>query len=136
MRRVVITGMGIVSPLGLGVEHVWNRLINGDSGITAIQSFDTAELTAKIAGQVPPGLRADGKLDLAEWIPVKDLKKMDRFIHLGLVAATEAIEDSGWQPHSEEDRCAAGVMIGSGIGGLQSIADGAVLVASGKAKRL
>jgi 3-oxoacyl-[acyl-carrier-protein] synthase II len=136
MRRVVITGMGIVSPLGLGVEHVWSRLINGDSGITAIQSFDTAELTAKIAGQVPPGLRADGKLDLAEWIPVKDLKKMDRFIHLGLVAATEAIEDSGWQPHSEEDRCAAGVMIGSGIGGLQSIADGAVLVASGKAKRL
>jgi 3-oxoacyl-[acyl-carrier-protein] synthase II len=136
MRRVVITGMGIVSPLGLGVEHVWKRLINGESGITAIQSFDTAELTAKIAGQVPPGLRADGKLDLAEWIPVKDLKKMDRFIHLGLVAATEAIEDSGWQPTSEEERCAAGVMIGSGIGGLQSIADGAVLVNQGKAKRL
>jgi 3-oxoacyl-[acyl-carrier-protein] synthase II len=136
MRRVVITGMGIVSPLGLGVDHVWKRLINGDSGITAIQSFDTAELTAKIAGQVPPGLRADGKLDLAEWIPVKDLKKMDRFIHLGLVAATEAIEDSGWQPNSEEERCAAGVMIGSGIGGLQSIADGAILVSQGKAKRL
>jgi 3-oxoacyl-[acyl-carrier-protein] synthase II len=128
MRRVVITGMGIVSPLGLGVEHVWKRLINGDSGITAIQSFDTAELTAKVAGQVPAGLRADGRLDLAEWIPLKDHKKMDRFIHLGLVAATEAIEDSG--------RYAAGVMIGSGIGGLQSIYDGALLVASGKAKRL
>ena len=135
MRRVVITGMGIVSPLGLGVEHVWKRLINGESGITAIQSFDTAELSAKIAGQVPAGLRADGKLDLAEWIPVKDQKKMDRFIHLGLVAASEAIEDSGWQPQTEEDRYGAGVMIGSGIGGLQAIYEASLQVAAGKAKR-
>jgi 3-oxoacyl-[acyl-carrier-protein] synthase II len=136
MRRVVVTGMGIASPLGLGIEHVWQKLINGQSGIGIIQSFDTTELTAKVAGQIPPGTKADGNLDLSEWIPVKDIKKMDRFIHLGLVAATEAVEDSGWVPETEEQKCATGVMIGSGIGGLQTIYDGAVLVHEGKAKRL
>jgi 3-oxoacyl-[acyl-carrier-protein] synthase II len=136
MRRVVVTGMGIASPLGIGVEYVWKRLINGESGIGAIQSFDTAELTAKIAGQVPAGPRADGKLDLAEWMPVKDIKKMDRFIHFGLVAASEAIEDSGWVPQTEEEKYVSGVMIGSGIGGLSAIYDASVLVHEGKAKRL
>ncbi len=135
-RRVVVTGMGIACPLGLGVEHVWKRLVAGESGISAIQSFDTKELPAKIAGQVPPGTKAEGKLDLAEWIPVKDQRKMDRFIQLALVAATEAVEDSGWKPESEEDRCATGVMIGSGIGGLTTIYDAAMVVASGRAKRL
>ncbi len=136
MRRVVVTGMGIACPLGLGVERVWQRLINGQSGITAIQSFDTLEMTSKIAGQVPPGVKADGNLDMAEWIPVKDLKKMDRFIQLGLVAAAEAVADSGWAPDTEEDCCGTGVMIGSGIGGLQAIYDGAIMVHEGKAKRL
>jgi 3-oxoacyl-[acyl-carrier-protein] synthase II len=136
LRRVVVTGMGIVSPLGLGVEHVWRRLITGDSGIGAIQSFDTTELTAKVAGQVPPGAKADGGLDLAEWIPVKDVKKMDRFIHLGLVAAAEAVSDSGWVPETEEQKCGTGVMIGSGIGGLQSIYEASVMVHEGKARRL
>jgi len=136
MRRVVVTGMGIASPLGVGVEHVWKKLINGESGIRAIQSFDTTELTAKIGGQVPAGARAEGGLDLAEWIPVKDLKKMDRFIHLGLVAASEAIEDSGWIPQSEEDKYVSGTMIGSGIGGLQTIYDNSILVHEGKAKRI
>ncbi len=136
MRRVVVTGMGIACPLGLGVERVWQRLINGQSGITAIQSFDTLEMTSKIAGQVPPGVKADGNLDMAEWIPVKDLKKMDRFIQLGLVAAAEAVADSGWAPETEEDCCGTGVMIGSGIGGLQAIYDGAIMVHEGKAKRL
>jgi 3-oxoacyl-[acyl-carrier-protein] synthase II len=136
MRRVVVTGMGIASPLGVGVEHVWKRLINGESGIRAIQSFDTAELNAKIGGQVPPGTRAEGGLDLAEWIPVKDLKKMDRFIHLGLVAATEAVEDSGWLPQTEEDKYVSGTMIGSGIGGLQTIYETSILVHEGKAKRV
>src|ERR1700712_1681648 len=135
-RRVVVTGMGIASPLGIGVEHVWKRLIAGDSGITSIQSFDTKDLACRIAGQVPRGTRADGGLDLAEWIPIKDQKKMDRFIHLAMVAATEAVEDSGWVPETEEDRCATGVMIGSGIGGLQTIADAAVQVHLGKARRL
>ena len=136
MRRVVITGMGIACPLGVGVPHVWKRLIEGKSGIGAIQSFDTTELTAKIAGQIPPGTRAEGGLDIGEWVPVKDQKKMDRFIHLAMVAATEAVEDSGWAPESEEDRCATGVMIGSGIGGLGSIYEASVLVSQGKARRL
>ena len=135
-RRVVVTGMGIASPLGIGVEHVWKRLIAGESGITSIQSFDTSDLTCTIAGQVPQGTRVEGKLDLAEWIPVKDQKKMDRFIHLAMVAASEAVEDSGWVPNTEDERCATGVMIGSGIGGLQTIADAAVQVHLGKARRL
>ncbi len=136
MRRVVVTGMGIACPLGLGVERVWKRLIAGESGINAIQSFDTSELTAKIAGQVPVGTRAEGKLDIGEWIPVKDQKKMDRFIHLALVAASEAVEDSGWVPPDEDARCATGVMIGSGIGGLGTIYEASVLVAQGKSRRL
>ena len=135
-RRVVVTGMGIACPLGLGVEHVWSRLIAGHSGIKAIQSFDTKDLPAKIGGQVPAGTRATGGLDLSEWVPVKDQKKMDRFIHLAMVAATEAVEDSGWVPPDEDARCATGVMIGSGIGGLGTIYEAAVMVAEGRSRRL
>ncbi len=136
MRRVVVTGMGIACPLGVGVEHVWRRLINGESGIAAIQSFDTKDLPCKVAGQVPLGVKADGNFDLGEWVPVKDQKKMDRFIHFAMVAATEAVEDSGWMPESEPDRCATGVMIGSGIGGLQTIFEASILVHEGKIRRL
>jgi 3-oxoacyl-[acyl-carrier-protein] synthase II len=136
MRRVVVTGMGIACPLGLGVEHVWRRLIDSESGIGAIQAFDTKDLPCKVAGQVPTGVKADGALDIGEWIPVKDQKKMDRFIHLGMVAATEAVEDSGWMPEAEEDRCATGVMIGSGIGGLQTIFEASIQVHEGRARRL
>ncbi len=135
-RRVVVTGMGIASPLGLGVENVWRRLVEGQSGISAIQSFDTADLPARIAGTVPAGMRADGGLSLSEWVPVKDQKKMDRFIHLALVAAIEAVEDSGWVPQDEDDREATGVMIGSGIGGLQTIFEASKLVFEGKVKRI
>ena len=135
-RRVVVTGMGIACPLGLGVERVWSRLTRGDSGIAAIQSFDTKDLPAKIGGQVPAGTRATGGLDLGEWIPVKDQKKMDRFIHLAIVAAVEAVEDSGWVPPDEDARCATGVMIGSGIGGLGMIYEAAVMVSQGRSRRL
>ena len=135
-RRVVVTGMGIACPLGVGVERVWRRLTAGESGISAIQSFDTGDLPAKIAGQVPQGTRADGGLDLAEWIPVKDQKKMDRFIQLAMVAAQEAVENSGWTPETEEDRARAGVMIGSGIGGLTTIYDASQTIATGKARRI
>jgi 3-oxoacyl-[acyl-carrier-protein] synthase II len=135
-RRVVVTGMGIASPLGLGVENVWKRLLNGESGISNIQAFDVKDLPARIAGQVPAGVKSDGRLDLSEWIPVKDQKKMDRFIQLALVAAVEAIEASGWMPQDEPGRCATGVMIGSGIGGLETIQEAAVMVAAGRTKRL
>ncbi len=135
-RRVVVTGMGIACPLGLGVDRVWQRLIEGRSGISAIQSFDASELPARIAGAVPVGVRDDGGLSLNEWIPVKDQKKMDRFIHLALVAATEAVEDSGWVPPDEAAQEATGVMIGSGIGGLQTIFEASKLVFEGKVKRI
>jgi 3-oxoacyl-[acyl-carrier-protein] synthase II len=136
MRRVVVTGMGIASPLGVGVEHVWRRLISGDSGISAIQAFDTKDLPAKIAGIVPAGTRTEGRLDISEWIAVKDQKKMDRFIQLALVAATQAVEDSGWLPETETDRCETGVMIGSGIGGLQTIYEASVQVHEGRSRRI
>jgi 3-oxoacyl-[acyl-carrier-protein] synthase II len=136
MRRVVVTGMGIACPLGLGVEHVWKRLINGESGINAIQSFDVADLPAKIAGQIPRGTKAENTLDISEWVPLKDQKKMDRFIQFALVAATEAVEDSGWKPEDEAARCATGVMIGSGIGGLETIYEASIQLYQGKARRL
>ncbi|QYU68171.1 hypothetical protein J4558_25605 [Leptolyngbya sp. 15MV] len=135
-RRVVVTGMGIACPLGVGVEHVWKRMTAGESGIGAIQSFDVSQLPGKIAGQVPTGPAAEGKLDVAEWIPVKDVKKMDRFIQFALVAAEEAVRDAGWTPDSEEDRVRTGVMIGSGIGGLSSIYEGSVMIKDGRSRRL
>jgi 3-oxoacyl-[acyl-carrier-protein] synthase II len=136
MRRVVVTGMGAVTPLGIGVEHVWKRLLAGESGIGAIQSFDVKDLPATIAGQVPTGAKADGKLDLNEWIPPKDQRKMDRFIQLALVAADEAVEDSGWKAETDEDAWSTGVMIGSGIGGLQTIFEASQMIIEGKARRL
>ena len=136
MRRVVVTGMGIACPLGLGVENVWRRLLAGESGIGLISAFDTADLPAKIAGTIPAGAKADGRLDMAEWIPPKDQRKMDRFIQFALVAATQAVEDSGWVPTDEEDRCNTGVMIGSGIGGLETIFETTQLILEGKARRV
>ena len=136
MRRVVVTGMGIVCPLGLGVEHVWSRLLAGQSGIGTITGFDAGDLPAKIAGEVPLGPYTEGKYTASEWIAAKDVKKMDPFIHYGIAAAAQAVADSGWEPQTEEDRCATGVMMGSGIGGLQTIYEGAVLVHENKARRM
>src|SRR4051812_7149378 len=103
MRRVVVTGMGIACPLGVGVEHVWRRLINAESGIGVIKAFDAKDSPCKVAGEIPLGTRADGGLNVSEWVPVKDQKKMDRFIHLAMVAASEAVEDAGWVPSTEDD---------------------------------
>ncbi|GBQ16990.1 3-oxoacyl-ACP synthase [Tanticharoenia sakaeratensis NBRC 103193] len=126
----------MVSPLGVGVDTTWSRLIAGQSGIGSIKCFDASDLPAQVAGEVPEGPTDEGKLTLAEWVPVKDQKKMDRFIHLGMVAAIQAVTDSGWVPETEEDRCATGVMIGSGIGGLQTIYEASLTVSSGRARRL
>ncbi|MBR9970230.1 beta-ketoacyl-ACP synthase II [Magnetospirillum sulfuroxidans] len=131
MRRVVVTGLGIVSPLGCGVENNWKRLINGESGIRAIEHFDVSDLPAKIAGVIPRGT-GEGELDLDKVAPAKERRRMDDFIVYGLAAAMEAIEDSGWMPTDDEGQERTGVMIGSGIGGLPAIAEGAlVLQASG-----
>ena len=123
MRRVVVTGLGTVCPLGVGVGHVWRRLIGGESGIGAIQTFDTSDLSCKIAGQIPPGVAADGRFDPDEWVEPKDQRKMDRFIVCAIAAAREAVADSGWEPRSDDERNRTGVMIGSGIGGLPGICE-------------
>ncbi len=124
MRRVVVTGLGVNCPLGIGVDNVWNRLVNGETGITAIQSFEeTSDLSCRIAGEIPYGPASEGKFDPDEWIDSKDQRKMDRFIMCAIAAACEAVEDSGWKPDAEDARDRTGVMIGSGIGGLPGICD-------------
>ncbi|MBL0318802.1 MAG: beta-ketoacyl-ACP synthase II [Alphaproteobacteria bacterium] len=120
MRRVVVTGIGLVTPLGCGVEPTWSRLIAGESGIGKITHFDASDLPAQIAAQVPGAGQPHGFVE-EEWISKKDLKKMDRFIHLGLAAATQAVEDAGWKPEDEIAKERTGVLIGSGIGGLRAI---------------
>jgi 3-oxoacyl-[acyl-carrier-protein] synthase II len=136
MRRVVVTGLGLVSPLGCGVEVTWSRLTNGESGAGAIQSFDVSDLPAKIAAQVPRGDGASGLFNPDDWVSPKEQRRMDPFIVFGLAAAEQAVRDAGWQPEREEDMIRTGVMIGSGIGGLQEIAKGAVLVEGGSARKL
>lgn len=128
MRRVVITGLGMVSPLGCGVKTNWDRLMAGKSGIRAIDTFDVSDLPAKIAGIVPEGSKDEGRFDPSEWMEPKEQRKIDRFILLGMVAAQQAVEDSGWLPTEVEDQERSGVMIGSGIGGLTTIADAAILL--------
>jgi 3-oxoacyl-[acyl-carrier-protein] synthase II len=123
MRRVVVTGLGLVTPLGVGVEHVWRRLIAGDSGIRAIQSFDVSDLPAKIAGQVPRGETASGGFNADDWVAPKDQRKMDEFIVFALGAAEQAVADAGWKPTDEESLESTGVMLGSGIGGLPGISE-------------
>ncbi len=126
MRRVVVTGMGLVTPLGIGLDHVWQRLLAGESGIRAIQSFDVSDLPARVAAQVPRGDRSSGLFNADDWVPPKDQRRMDEFIVYAMAAADQAVEDSGWQPESDEDFERTGVMIGSGIGGLPGITEGAI----------
>lgn len=125
MRRVVITGMGMVTPLGAGVKTNWDRLTAGKSGIGAISTFDVSDLPARIAGMVPRGT-GPGDFDVDSAVPPKDQRKNDVFIHYAIAAANEAIANSGWVPPNDEERERTGVMIGSGIGGLQWIAEGSL----------
>ena len=120
-RRVVVTGLGMVTPLACGVKPTWERLIAGESGLKAIQSFDVSDLPAKIAGQVPRGETSSGLYNADDWVPSKDQRKMDEFIVFGMCAGIQAVEDSGWKPETDEQRERTGVMIGSGIGGLKTI---------------
>ncbi|MDX9859971.1 MAG: beta-ketoacyl-ACP synthase II [Rhodospirillales bacterium] len=129
MRRVVVTGIGLLTSLGCGVKPCWERLLQGQSGVKAIENFDVSDLSAKIAGQVPEGPTAEGLFTADDWMEPKDARRVDKFILYGMTAAMQAIEDSGWQPQSDEDRFRTGVLIGSGIGGLAEIAKGAVTVA-------
>ena len=135
MKRVVVTGLGLLTPLGCGIKVNWDRLINAESGIRLIDSFDVSDLPAKIAGQVPWG-EGEGMFNADDFIAAKERRRMDDFIVYGVSAAIQAIEDSGWKPEDEESRCRTGVLIGSGIGGLQEISKGAVTVENEKVRRL
>jgi 3-oxoacyl-[acyl-carrier-protein] synthase II len=126
MRRVVVTGLGLVSPLGCGVDASWNRLIAGESGLGPITRFDASDLPCKVAAELPVGDTADGLWNPDDWMEKRDQRKVDPFILYGLAAAQQAVDDSGWKPEDEEARCRTGVMIGSGIGGLTTIAETAV----------
>ncbi|MCH8808302.1 MAG: beta-ketoacyl-ACP synthase II [Proteobacteria bacterium] len=136
MRRVVVTGLGLVTPLGSGVEPVWRRLIDGRSGLRAIQGFDTTDLPSKIAGQVPHGKTAEGYFDLDDHVTPQERRRTDPFIVFGLAAADQAVADAEWRPDDEESLERTGVMIGSGIGGLQTIADAALTVHERGPRRL
>ena len=126
MRRVVVTGMGVVSPLGVGAEFVWNRLLKSESGIQGVQSCDVSDLPCKIAGEVPRGDTSSGRFNADDYVPPKDQKKMDTFIVMAIAAAQQAVEDSGWKPTDEDSQNRTGVLIGSGIGGLQGIYEASV----------
>ena len=128
MRRVVVTGLGMVSPLACGVEPSWKRILGGESGARRIESFDVSDLTCKIACQVPRGDGSSGTFNPDQWMEPKDQRKVDDFIIFAMCAARQALDDADWHPASEEERCATGTMIGSGIGGLSGIADTAVLL--------
>lgn len=136
MRRVVVTGMGTVTSLGVGVQHTWDGILASRSGIRQLEGFDTTDLVAKIGGQVPVGATTDGLFNADDWIPPKDQRRMDAFIIYGLAAAQQAIENSGWVAETDESAWRTGVLIGSGIGGLPEISSGAVTVHEGRARRL
>ena len=128
MRRVVVTGLGMVSPLGCGVETSWRRILEGRSGARRIEEFDVSDLPAKVACLVPRGDGSDGTFNADQWMEPKDQRKVDDFIIYAMAAARQALDDADWHPSTEEDRCATGTMIGSGIGGLSGIADTAILL--------
>jgi 3-oxoacyl-[acyl-carrier-protein] synthase II len=136
MRRVVVTGMGLVTPLGIGLERNWSSLVEGVSGVREIQSFDVSDLPVKIAAQVPRGETAAGLFNADDWVLPKDQRKMDGFIVYALAAAAQAVEDAGWTPQAEEARERTGVIIGSGIGGLPGITDGALTLHERGPRRL
>ncbi|WP_425099058.1 beta-ketoacyl-ACP synthase II [Tropicibacter sp. S64] len=127
-RRVVVTGLGLVTPLASGVEETWSRLLDGQSGAGTITKFDASHLATTYACEVPYGDGTDGTFNPDDYLDKKEQRKVDEFIMFGMAAAAQAVKDAGWMPESEEDRLRTGVMIGSGIGGLNSIAETAILI--------
>jgi 3-oxoacyl-[acyl-carrier-protein] synthase II len=128
MRRVVVTGMGMVTPLGCGVETSWRRLIAGESGARKVDTFDVSDLPARIACMIPRGDGADGTYNPSDWMEPKEQRKVDDFIAYAMCAATQAIRDADCAPRTYEDEIAIGVMIGSGIGGVAGIAETALVL--------
>jgi 3-oxoacyl-[acyl-carrier-protein] synthase II len=128
MRRVVVTGLGMVTPLASGVEETWSRILDGQSGAGPITRFDASNVTTKYACEVPIGDGTNGTFNADDWMAPKERRKVDDFILYGIAGAEMAVRDSGWMPEDEESRLRTGVLVGSGIGGLNSIAETAVLI--------
>jgi len=128
MRRVVVTGLGMVTPLACGVEPTWQRLLAGESGIARIENFEVSDLPCKIAGQIPRGDGSDGSFNADQWMEPKEQRKVDDFILFGMAAAQQALDDADWHPSDYEDQITSGVLIGSGIGGIEGIAETALLL--------
>jgi len=128
MRRVVVTGLGMVTPLACGVEETWSRILDGQSGAGPITRFDASNVTTKYACEVPLGDGTNGTFNADDWMAPKERRKVDDFILYGIAGADMAVRDSGWMPEDEESRLRTGVLVGSGIGGLNSIAETAVLI--------
>jgi 3-oxoacyl-[acyl-carrier-protein] synthase II len=126
MRRVVVTGLGTLTPLGCGVEQTWARLIKGDSGAKKIDTFDVSDISAKVACVIPRGDGSNGTFNADQWMEPKEQRKVDPFIIYAMCAAKQALDDAGWHPTTHDDQCASGVMIGSGIGGIEGIAKTAI----------
>jgi 3-oxoacyl-[acyl-carrier-protein] synthase II len=128
MRRVVVTGLGMVTPLGCGVEQTWQRLIAGQSGVTRVERFDVSDLPARIAGQIPRGDGSSGTYNPDQWMEPKEQRKVDEFIVFAMCAAKQALDDAAWKPQTYEDQIVTGVMMGAGIGGAGGIADTGVVL--------
>jgi 3-oxoacyl-[acyl-carrier-protein] synthase II len=128
MRRVVITGLGMVSPLGAGVELTWNKILESKSGAGRIDKFDVSDLPCKIACQIKRGDGSNGSFQPDKWMEPKDQRKVDDFIIFAMAAAGQALEDAGWHPKSADDQANTGVLIGSGIGGIEGIAETAIVL--------
>ena len=128
MRRVVVTGLGLVTPLACGIEQTWQQLLAGKTGIKRIEKFDVADLACRIAGQIPRGDGSAGTFNADDWMEPKEQRKVDDFIIFAMAAATQALDDAGWHPREREDQIVSGVLIGSGIGGVEGIAETALLL--------
>jgi 3-oxoacyl-[acyl-carrier-protein] synthase II len=128
MRRVVVTGLGMVTPLGCGVEPTWQRLLASESGIKAIDRFEVADITSRIAGQIPRGDGSNGTFNPDQWMEPKEQRKVDDFILYAMCAAKLALDDADWHPRAYDDQIVSGVLIGSGIGGVEGIAETALLL--------
>jgi len=126
MKRVVVTGLGMVTPLACGVEPTWARLVKGESGASKIEHFDTSDMSCKIACMIPRGDGSNGSFNPDQWMEPKDQRKVDNFILYAMCAARQALDDAGWHPQSHDEQTSTGVLIGSGIGGIEGIAETAI----------
>jgi len=136
MRRVVITGLGLLSPLGCGAEVTWQRLTAGENAAKRVENFDVSDLTCQVACQIPRGDGSDGTFNPNDWMEPKEQRKVDDFIIYAMAAATQALADAGWKPTAYEDQIRTGVLIGSGIGGLQGIEKTSLLFAEKGPRRV